>query len=90
MMCPIKRTYLLRKALPDREKEVEKMRRIDLLIQTDTLLTSRLIIHLGRMFDNPGELQSHLEGEVTEKELQQINDAARKEGRQPLSFSFKQ
>jgi hypothetical protein len=69
---------------------VEKMRRIDLLIQTDTLLTSRLIIHLGRMFDNPGELQSHLEGEISEKELQQINAAALKEGRQPLSFSFKQ
>lgn len=66
------------------------MRRIDLLIQTDTLLTSRLIIHLGRMFDNPGELQSHLEGEISEKELQQINAVALKEGRQPLSFSFKQ
>ena len=60
------------------------MRRIDLLIQTDTLLTSRLIIHLGRMFDNPGELQSHLEGEISEKELQQINAAALKEGRQPF------
>lgn len=66
------------------------MKRFDLLMQTDTLLASRLIIDMGRMFDNPEELQSHLEGDISEKELQQINAAALKEGRQPLSFSLKQ
>lgn len=62
------------------------MNRFDLLKQCDISLASELIYELGRMFDTAEELESHLHGEVTEKELQQINDAARKEGKSSLIF----
>lgn len=62
------------------------MNRFDLFKQCDISLAAELIYELGRMFDTAGELESHLHGEVTEKELQQINDAARKEGKSSLVF----
>lgn len=64
--------------------------RLDLFKQLDVVLASRLICALGKLFDNPEDLEKHLSGELAEEELQQINDAALKEGNQPLSFSFKQ
>ena len=63
------------------------MNRFDLLKQTDVDFAARLIIELGRMFfDNSEGLARHLEGEVTEEELHQINNAARKEGLRPIVF----
>lgn len=66
------------------------MTRYDLLKQTDISLGATIIFDLGKKFRSRAELEKHLEGEITEKELQQINDAALKEGNQPLSFSCKQ
>lgn len=66
------------------------MMRFEMLKQLDVLLASKLIISMGQMFNDPEALQKHLEGEIPEEELQQINDAARREGHQPLSFSLKQ
>lgn len=64
--------------------------RLDLFRQLDAILISRLICVLGKLYDDPEDLQKHLSEALTEEELQRINDAAHKEGRQPLSFSFKQ
>lgn len=64
--------------------------RFEMLKQLDVLLASKLIISMGQRFNDPEALQKHLEGEISEEELQQINDAARREGHQPLSFSLKQ
>lgn len=66
------------------------MIRFDLLKQTDTALAASLILMLAKQFDEEDKLQKHLETEITEAELQQINAAAQKEGRQPLSLSRKQ
>lgn len=62
------------------------MNRFDLFKQCDISLAAELIYELGRMFDTAEELESHLCGEVTEKELHQINDAAHKEGKSSLIF----
>lgn len=66
------------------------MTRLDLLKQTDSTLAASLILMLAKQFASEEELQEHLETEITEEELQQINDAAQREGRQPISFSRKQ
>lgn len=77
--------------LPKNRKEVrDVVTRLDLFNQLDVVLASRLICALGKLFDNPEDLEKHLSRELAEEELQQINDAALKEGNQPLSFSFKQ
>ena len=63
------------------------MNRFDLLKQVDISLAARLIVELGKMFqDNSEALEEHLSDEVTEEELPQINDAAQKEGKSPLVF----
>lgn len=66
------------------------MTRLDLLKQTDSALAASLILMLAKQFTSEEELQEHLETEITEEELQQINDAAQREGCQPLSFFRKQ
>lgn len=66
------------------------MTRFDLLKKTDSSLAASLILMLAKEFDDENKLKVHLEGEITEEELQQINDAARREGRQPLSRRLKQ
>ena len=77
--------------LPQNRKEVRVVvTRLDLFKQLDVVLASRLICALGKLFNNPEDLEKHLSGELAEEELQQINDAALKEGNHPLSFSFKQ
>ena len=85
--CRDARAFLL----PKNRKEVrDVVTRLDLFNQLDVVLASRLICALGKLFDNPEDLEKHLSRELAEEELQQINDAALKEGNQPLSFSFKQ
>lgn len=67
------------------------MTRFDLLKQIDDMLfAADIILGLAYEFNDPDRLREHLEGTITKEELQQINEAAQKEGRQPLSFSFKQ
>ena len=58
--------------------------------QLDVHLDSRLMIELSKMFPVVEDLERHLCVKLTKEELQQINDAAQKEGYHPLSFSFKQ
>ena len=63
------------------------MNRFDLLKQTNTDLAARIIIEFGKRFhDNPEALVEHLEGKITEEDLHQINDAALREGRNPIVF----
>lgn len=62
------------------------MKLFDLLKQTEITLAAELILALGKSFDDPEDLQKHLENEVTEEELHEINHAARKEGKLPLIF----
>lgn len=63
------------------------MTRFDLLKQTDIGLASRVIMELGKMFPDDSEaLEKHLTTKITEDELQQLNEAARREGRSPLIF----
>lgn len=66
------------------------MTRFELLKQIDISLASEIIFDLSRKLDSAEKLKNHLCGDVSEAELQQINDAARREGRHLLSFSFKQ
>lgn len=66
------------------------MTRFDLLKLLDVSLASEIIFDLSKKFDSADKLKKHLCEVVTEKELQQINEAAQREGTQPLSFSFKQ
>lgn len=60
------------------------MTRFNLLKQLDVSLASEIIFNLPRKFEDVKELDGHLREEITEEELQQINDAARKEGSQPF------
>lgn len=53
------------------------MTRFDLLRQTDINLGTTIIFDLGKKFGSREELREHMEKEITEEELQQINDAAR-------------
>ncbi len=63
------------------------MNRFSLLKQINTDLAARVIIDLGEKFhNNPEGLTKHLEGEITEEELHQINDAAHEEGLRPIVF----
>ena len=63
------------------------MKRLDLLKQVDTNLAAAIIVCLGKKFsDNEAALVEHLNEEITEAELQQINAAAQKEGRSALIF----
>lgn len=62
------------------------MKLFDLLKQTEISLAAELIFVLGRSFNDPEELRQHLENEVTEEELHEINHAARKEGKSLLIF----
>lgn len=66
------------------------MTRFELLKQLEVSLAAEIIFDLPDKFNNAEELKNHLCGELEEEELQQINDAAQNEGRQPLSFSLKQ
>lgn len=63
---------------------------LDIFKQLDAKMTARIIKQLAQDFETSEALEAHLEKEVSEKELQEINHAALREGRQPLSFSFKQ
>lgn len=65
-------------------------RRIDVLRKLDARMTARIILLLAEKYKTFEELEAHLKSEVSERELQEINQAALQEGRQPLSFSFKQ
>ncbi len=62
----------------------------DLLKQLELEHFCSLIYVATRDFETPEKFKDALQSEITEKELQRINEAALKEGRQPLSFSFKQ
>lgn len=58
----------------------------DLLKQLELEHFCRLISAAKRDFESPDSFMDALQSEVTEEELQRINEAALKEGRQPLSF----
>lgn len=61
--------------------------RFDLFKQTEIDAAAHLIIDLANMFPNdPKSLEAHLRGEVTKEELHQINDAALREGQNPIVF----
>lgn len=63
------------------------MKRLDSLKQVDANLAAATIVCLGKKFsDNEAALVEHLNEEITEAELQQINAAAQKEGRSALIF----
>lgn len=66
------------------------MKLMDVFKQLDAGIMAKIILLLAEEFKSPRELEEHLGKDVSEKELQKINRAALKEGRQPLSFSFKQ
>ena len=63
---------------------------LDVFRQLDVKMAARIIKQLAEDFDTQEALETHLEKEVSEKELQEINHAALREGHQPLSCSFKQ
>lgn len=61
---------------------------MDLIVQLDLESFSDILFDVIKNdVDSPEELQELLSGEVTKEELQRINAAALREGRQPLSFS---
>ena len=63
------------------------MKRFDLFKQVDVNLAAAAIVCLGKKFsDNEAALVEHLNEEITEAELQQINAAAQEEGRSALIF----
>ena len=63
------------------------MKRFDLFKQVDVNLAAAAIVCLGQKFsDNEAALVEHLNEEITEAELQQINAAAQEEGRLALIF----
>lgn len=66
------------------------MTKFELLKMLDIALASEIIFGITKRFQDAKALEKYLSEEIPEIELQRINDAARKEGRQPLSFSFRQ
>ena len=48
-----------------------------------------LMYGVARSFDTQEKFKAALRNEIGEKELQQINDVALREGHHPLSFSLK-
>lgn len=63
------------------------MTRFDLLKRTNAPLAASLILMLAREYPDEDILASHLQGEVSEAELQQINAAAQRENTIPPSLS---
>lgn len=66
------------------------MKRFELLKKTEVYLAARIIFELGKKAKCPGDIEAVLISEISKEELQQINEAALREGRQPLSFERKQ
>ena len=64
----------------------EKMKLMDVIKQLDAGTMAKIILLLAEEFESPRELEEHLGKDVSEKELQEINQAALQEGRQPLFF----
>lgn len=58
----------------------------DLLKQLELEHFCSLTYVAARDFESPDDFMASLQSEVTEEELQRINEADLKEGRQPLSF----
>lgn len=58
--------------------------------QLDLGSASSILYDHARNSESPEAFQKALERRMTEEELQRINDAALREGRQPLSFSGRQ
>lgn len=62
----------------------------DVLKQLEGDSVANILFGIVCESDTPEKMRDILNVEVTEEELQQINDAARWEGRQPLSFVGRQ
>lgn len=61
---------------------------MDLIVQLDVKNFSEIMFDfIKNCVESQEELQERLSEEVTKEELQRINAAALREGRQPLSFS---
>lgn len=67
-----------------------ELNRFNILKQLELSLAARIIWELGKKTETPEEVEKILASEVPKEELQRINEAALLEGRQPLSFEFKQ
>ena len=72
------------------KREVRKTTVFDAVKQLELDNFCDLIYGTARSFSTQEEFKSALQNEIREKELQQINEAALREGHHPLSFSLKQ
>lgn len=66
------------------------MNRYELLKKIEVHLAARIIFELGKKAKCPGDIEEVLISEISKEELQQLNEAALREGRQPLSFERRQ
>lgn len=66
------------------------MRVFDMIKQLDLESASNVLYDSAKDSQNPLEFQKMLGRRMTKEELQRINNAALREGRQPLSFSGRQ
>lgn len=65
--------------------------RFDLLKKlNDSYMFSQIIFYSTQEHENPESLHEFLLEKIPEEELKKINNAASRDGCQPLSFSFKQ
>lgn len=69
------------------ERKVRKMRMFDAIQQLELGVFCDVMYGMAKDFNTQDELKAALQEEIPEEVLQRINEAALREGYQPLSFS---
>lgn len=69
------------------ERKVKKMRMFDVVKQLELDVFCDVMFGAVKDFNTQDELKAALQEEISEEVLQRINEAALREGYQPLSFS---